>query len=81
MDFVTDLPWSNGCDAVLVVVDRLTKDIRLIACRKTYTAEQLAELFIRHVFRTEGLLRLILSDRGPQFVADFWKIFYKKLGI
>ena len=39
MDFVTDLPWSNGCDAVLVVVDRLTKDIRLIACRKTYTVE------------------------------------------
>ena len=71
MDFVTDLPWSNGCDAVLVVVDRLTKDIRLIACRKTCTAEQLAELFIRHVFRTEGLLRSILSDRGPQFVAEF----------
>jgi hypothetical protein len=71
MDFVTDLPWSNGCDAVLVVVDRLTKDIRLIACRKTYTVEQLAELFIRHVFRTEGLPRLILSDRGPQFVAEF----------
>ena len=65
MDFVVGLPWSNGFDAILVVVDRLTKETRLVSCRETYTAEDLADLFIRHVFRTQGLPRSIISDRGP----------------
>jgi Integrase zinc binding domain len=65
MDFVVGLPWSNGFDAMLVVVDRLTKETRLVSCRETCTAEDLAGLFIRHVFRTQGLPRSIISDRGP----------------
>ena len=36
-------------------------------------AEQLAELFVRHIFRLHGLPRTIVSDRGPQFVAKFWQ--------
>ena len=52
MDFVVGLPWSNGFDAILVVVDRLTKETRLVSCRETCIAEDLADLFIRHVFRT-----------------------------
>jgi len=45
----------------------------LIPCRDTCTAEQLAELFVRHVFRLHGLPRTVVSDRGPQFVAGFWQ--------
>ena len=52
MDFVVGLPWSNGFDAILVVVDRLTKETRLVSYKETCIAEDFAGLFIRHIFRT-----------------------------
>ncbi len=79
MDFVTGLPWSDGYNAILVVTCRLTKMRHLIHCRDTTTAEQLAELFLEHVFRLHGLPRSIISDRGTQFVAKFWKALCKRL--
>jgi hypothetical protein len=30
--FLTGLPWSNRCDAIWVVVDRLTKEQHLVPC-------------------------------------------------
>ncbi len=77
MDFVTGLPWSDGYKAILVVTCRLTKLRHLIHCRDTTTAEQLAELFLEHVFRLHGLPRSIVSDRGTQFVAKFWRALCK----
>jgi transposase InsO family protein len=53
----------------------------LIPCRDTYTAEQLAELFARHVFRLHDLPRTVVSDRDPQFVALFWQALCKTLEI
>ena len=31
-----------------------------------------AKYFIKHVFKLYRLLNLIISDRGSQFVLDFW---------
>ena len=73
MDFVTGLPWSNGCNAILIVICRLTKMRHLVPCRDSTTAEQLADLYVRHVFRLHGLPRTVVSDRGTQFVAKFWR--------
>lgn len=81
MDFVTGLPWSEGYIAVLVVVDRLTKMCHLIPCLDTWTAEQLAELFLLHVFRLHGLPRSIVSDRGSLFNSKFWRALCKRLKI
>src|SRR5436305_10355508 len=81
MNFVTGLPWSNGYNAVLNVVDRLTKMRHLIPCRDTVTAEQLADLYVRHVFRLHGLPTFIVSDRGPQFIAKFWRSLCEALKI
>jgi RNase H-like domain found in reverse transcriptase/Reverse transcriptase (RNA-dependent DNA polymerase)/Integrase zinc binding domain/Integrase core domain/Aspartyl protease/Chromo (CHRromatin Organisation MOdifier) domain len=73
IDFVTGLPLSNGFDAVLVVVDRLTKRRHLVACHTTCSAHDLAEIFVQRVWSWHGLPSSIVSDRGPQFVAEFWK--------
>jgi hypothetical protein len=73
MDFVTGLPWSNGCYAIWVVVDHLTKEQHLVPCRMDVDAKELANLFIAHIFRLHGLPLTIISDRGPQFAALFWK--------
>ena len=81
MDFITGLPWSNGFNAILVVVCRLTKMQHFIPCRDTCTAEQLADLYARHIFRLHGLPKTIVSDLGTQFVAKFWKALCRILKI
>src|SRR5207302_5145348 len=81
MDFVTGLPWSNWCDAIWVVVDRLTKMRHFVPCRTTTSAEDLAELFLTNIWRLHGLPDGIVSDRGPQFASSFWKLLCSKLGI
>jgi hypothetical protein len=73
MDFVTGLPWWNGCDAIWVVVDRLTKEQQLVPCRIDIDTKELANVFITHIFRVHSLPLTIISNRGPQFAALFWK--------
>ena len=80
-DFITGLPWSNGFNALLVVVCRLTKMRHFISCWDTCTAEQLAELYACHIFRLHGLPKTIISDRGSQFLAKFWRALCKALKI
>jgi len=81
MDFVTGLPWSQGYDAILVVVDRLTKMRHLIPCLTSTSAEDLANLFLENVWRLHGLPDGIVSDRGPQFASIFWRSLCKRLQI
>ncbi|KAH0358938.1 hypothetical protein KCU65_g10168, partial [Aureobasidium melanogenum] len=72
MDFITHLPESNGFDAILVVVCRLTKFRRIIPCKGTCGAEELARLFRDNIWRSFGLPNTIVSDRGAQFISAFW---------
>lgn len=81
MDFITDLPNSKGFDAILVVVDRLTKMAHFMACKKTVTGEQTAKLFIDNIYKSHGLPEDIISDRGTQFTSSFWRSLFKILGV
>jgi hypothetical protein len=81
MDFITHLPPSQQFDAILVVVDRLTKMRHLIPCAGTCNAEEVARLYVQHVWKLHGLPTTVVSDRGPQFVATFWKHLNKRLKI
>ncbi|GJP56686.1 hypothetical protein CLOM_g15741 [Closterium sp. NIES-68] len=81
MDYVTGLPAGpSGNDAILVVVDRLTKMAHFIACQQTITAEQTAQLFITNVIRLHGLPSAIISDRDPKFTSNFWRHLWDQFG-
>lgn len=81
MDFVTGLPESEGYDAIMVIVDRLTKMRHLLPCNTTVNAEDVAQLYLRNVWKLHGLPTHVTSDRGTQFTARFWKELCKHLGI
>ena len=81
MDLVTGLPDDSGFNAILMVVDRLTKMRHLIPCKDTCTTRDLAFLYLNKVFRYHGLPLSVLSDRGPQFVSDFWNALCEALDI
>jgi len=62
MDFVTGLPWSNGNDAIWVVVDWLTKMRHLVPDCTTIDAPSLANLFVDNIWKHHGLPLAIKSD-------------------
>ncbi|KAK7570621.1 hypothetical protein V3481_007378 [Fusarium oxysporum f. sp. vasinfectum] len=81
MDLITHLPPSNGYDAILIIACRLTKMRHIIACKGTCDAEDTARYYLREVWKLHGLPQTIVSDRGPQFVAEFWKKLTQQLSI
>ena len=83
MDFMTDLPLSNGFDSIMVVVDHgLSKGAVMVPTTKLgLSAEQTAQLYIDNIYSRFGLADSILTDRGPQFDSEFWKELCKQLGI
>jgi transposase InsO family protein len=81
MDFRSFPKDKKGFDAALVIVDRLGKRPISIPCQKTITAQGTARLFVDQVYRWVGLPDTIVSDRGPQFVSEFWGEFCRILGI
>ncbi|KAH0612978.1 uncharacterized protein H6S33_009358 [Morchella sextelata] len=81
MDFVTDLPESDGYNAILVVVDRLTKMRHLIPTTKEADSREVAKLYIDNVWKLHGLPDTMVSDRGTQFVAEFWRSLCDRLEI
>ena len=73
LDWITDLPPSQYHDAVLVVVDRLTKLAIFIPTTKSMAAPDVTSLFVQHVVRVHGLLETLVSDRDPVFTSHFWR--------
>ncbi len=81
VDFVTDLPKSEGYTCILVAVDRFSKACKLIPLRGLPTALETAEALFHNLFRTFGIPEDVISDRGPQFVSCVWKAFFKLLDV
>jgi hypothetical protein len=52
-------------DNVFVVVDRLSKQSISTPCYKEVTAEDMARIYITHIYRYYGPPESIVSDRGP----------------
>ncbi|XP_070036773.1 uncharacterized protein [Nicotiana tomentosiformis] len=81
MDFITGLPHTpRRYDSIWVIIDRLTKSAQFLPVRTTYSAEDYAKLYIREIVCLHGVPLSIISDRGAQFTAYFWKSFHKGLG-
>jgi len=81
IDFVVEHPESSGHDAVMTVVDSVSKRVHFVLTHTMVTVEEAARLFLHHVWKLHGLPKRVVSDCGPQFVASFTKELYRLLGI
>jgi hypothetical protein len=80
MDFITGLLEVDNCNALWVIMDRLTKMSHFIACKDMMGLQDLAEGFILHIVRAHGLPNSIISDRGSLFTSKFWKQIMMAMG-
>jgi len=81
MDFITDLPKSEGDNEILILIDGLTKLADFLPCTKEINVGQFSELFVREIFRLHRLPQDIIIDRGSIFTSDLWKETIKQQGI
>ena len=72
MDFIKKLLLSSGFNTILVIVDWLTKQAIFTPAHDTITSTDLTRLFIFHVFSKHGVPSHITSDRGLEFVSNFF---------
>ena len=80
IDMIGPLPSSNGMDAIVVIMDRFTKMIRLKAMTTNILSEGIAKVYRDKIWKIHGVPKTILSDRGPQFASKFMEDFTKVLG-
>ena len=73
IDFIPQLPESSGYTRLAVVMDRFSKEIILIPCTDSVTAEEFAVLYRDYVWRYRGWPNVIWSDHDTLFVSAFWQ--------
>ena len=85
IDFVVTLPpsknlWGVKCKNIMIVVDRLSKDVYYEPINDLTPAE-IAKVYYTNIWKHTDLPNTIVSNRGTQFVNDFWDELCKRLNI
>jgi hypothetical protein len=74
MDFITGLPTSTKQnDSIMVVVDKLNISSHFIPIKMACKAIDIANIFMKEIFRVHGMPKEIMSDRDTKFTSNFWK--------
>jgi len=81
VNLVGPLPASKGHDVILNIVDHFSKMVIVIPTSVTLTSPQVADLYKEKVFPFFGILKKIVSNRGPQFASKFMQDICHLLGI
>lgn len=81
INFVTGLPWFEGFDTILVVVDCLTKQKYLVPYCSDINEKYLAHLLTQHISCLHRDPLNVFPDRDPQFASEFWNLVTNRLRI
>ena len=73
VNFITKLPVVAEKNVILVVCDKLSKITHFVVTMEGTSVEELVRLFRDNMWKLHGLLKSVVSDRRPQFVAELMK--------
>jgi hypothetical protein len=83
-DFVIELFNNRRYNAILMMINRLSKMHYYISCiidENDTTAEETTKLLIQHVWKLHELLTTMISNRDFQFIFLVWNTICKMLKI
>eukprot|EP00253_Pinus_taeda_P003564 PITA_03564 len=64
----------------MVVVDKWSKTAHFIPVKSTYKTMEIADIFMKEIFRLHGIPKVVISDPDVKFTSTFWKTFFLGLG-
>ena len=80
MDFITGLPKrKKQNDSIFIVIDKLSKVAHFIPVKSTYTAVNIDDIFLKEIFILHGIPKAIISNRGVNFIGNFWRSVFSGL--
>src|SRR5258706_15893290 len=68
---IRELLDSKGYNAILMVVDHLSKQIHAIPTVTSLDSAGVTRLFLEHIWHHHGLLEEVISDHRPAFISNF----------
>lgn len=81
MDFITGLlKIVRQHDSIIFAMDKLTKVAHFVLVKSTFSARNVAQVFIRDVIRLHGVPNNIVLDKDEKFTSKFWKELFVYLG-
>ena len=81
IDWIIDLPESNGYTQIWVVVDRYTKMGHLIPLPKRVNVKDIMKIFLQQIWKLHRLSTDIISDRDTKLTSHFWQVLIDLLGV
>ena len=69
MEFITSLHKSKKQnDSIFLVIEKLSKEAQFIPMNSTYKAMNIADIFLKEIFRFHGISKEIILDGDPYFL-------------
>jgi hypothetical protein len=82
MDFIIGFPrTSKQHDAIMVVVEKLTKAAHFIPLKTTHKENKVVDIYMREEARLQSIPKTIFSDRDPNFTSNFWRGLFEGFGM
>jgi hypothetical protein len=82
MYFVTGFPRIfRKHDAIMVVVDKLSKTTHFIPIKYTFKDIDVVDVFMKEISRLHGLPKTIISDSDVNFTSNFSKGLFAGFGM
>ena len=66
--------------SIMVVVEKLTKAAHFIPFKSTHKTDDIANIFMKEIFKLHGFPKAIVSDRDVKFTSNLWKGLFADLG-
>jgi len=81
INIIGPLLRSNDKDAIIVILDQSKNIIRLRVTTIAILSEEIAKIYRDDIWKINGILKKMLSDRGSQFASQFIEYLNKVLGM
>jgi len=75
------LPRLEGKGVIMVIVDQFTKYEHFITLAHPFSAQEVAKIFLDHIYKFHGLPAMILTDRDKIFTSLLWRELFRHLGV